>query len=154
VQFTISLPTLIAIGSALALALAALAWAFRQYSYWRRMPGVIKTVQGDPESDDPEIRDGVVGRLSDVETTTEEHVRLWRGFFRALRIHPSSDEHAFAAAIRESIIDGRITETTGPHPAIVITPRLPPPVIRRPTPHRGDPIPREDPDSEHPVKRR
>lgn len=146
--FTINLTTLIAIGAALGMAAGAALWALRIYMSLRRLPGLIITVQGDPESDDPDVRDGVVGRLSDVETTTAEHVRLWRGFFRALRVHPSSDEHAFAEAIRVSIVEGRISENTGPHQAIILPP-LPPPVhTRHPTPYRGPAIPREEPPSD------
>lgn len=145
--FTINLTTLIAICTALGFAGAAALWAFRLYDKLRRLPGLIITVQGDPESDDPEVRDGVVGRLSDIETTTGQHGVFFRALCRALRIHPSSDEYAFAEAIRVSIIEGRISENTGPHPAVIVAQPLPVPVHipRKPTPYRGEIIPREDP---------
>ena len=141
--YTINLTTLIAIGTALTFAGVAALWALQAYTVWRRLPKLIVMVQGDPESDDPEERDGHAGRLSDVETTVDAHNRTLRALHRALRIPATSDEHEIVEAIKAAIIDGRIVETTGSHRAIVLEPALPPPA-RHPTPYRGPPIPRED----------
>lgn len=141
--FQVNLTTLLAIGAALGMAAGAALAALRAYTVWRRLPKLIVMVQGNPESDDPEERDGHAGRLSDAETTLEAHNKVLRAFCRALRIPATSDEHEIVEAIKAAIIDGRIVETTGSHRAIVLEPSLPPPA-RHPTPYRGPPIPRED----------
>lgn len=139
--FTINLTTLIAICTALTFAGAAAVWALRVYAMLRRLPGLITMVQGDPESDDPEARDGHVRRITDAETTIEAHGKMWRAFLRALRIPPTSDEHEIAEAIRVAIREGRIVEQTGPHQVVTHT-ALP----QHGTRYR-EPIPREDPET-------
>lgn len=153
---SIDITTVIAVGSALGLAAAAVAWAFRRYDELRKVPGLVKRVEGDPEAKDPKDRDGIIDRLEDVENDARSSSTFIRGLRRALRIHPTSDEHEIADAILDALRDGRISEmrdsrlsmseSTGSHHAVILPP-LPPPVAR-PTPHRGPAIPREEPEPE------
>jgi hypothetical protein len=149
VQITIDLTTLLAVGGALSLAGTAALWAFRRYDELQRIPLLWKRVEGDEQSPDPKIRDGLARRFDDCEAAVAGHAKLLRAFARAMRIPPTSDEHEIVEAIRLAIAEGRVSgvEPTGSHRAIVVE-ALPAPaqLQRHPTPYRGAPIPREEPD--------
>lgn len=133
---SVDLTTLLTVGGALSLAGTAALWAFRRYDDLRRVPLLWRRVEGDDESADPKIRDGLVRRFDDAEKTVEAHAKLLRALARALRIPPTSDEHEIVEAVRAAIAEGRV-EATGQHPVL--------PAPRHPTPYRV-PIPREEPE--------
>lgn len=118
----VDLTTLIAVGTAVGLAGAAAGWAFRRYDELRKVPLLIKRVNGDPEAADPKTRDGMYNRLDDTEATVAEHRAVLRAFCRAFRVHQTANETEMVEAIRVSMSDPRLAESTGQHQAIVIEP--------------------------------